>query len=59
MTNKMMNLQTLLEKTPNAEFLREIIGFSAKRLMELEIEAKTGAGHGERSIRYALKSSPA
>ena len=59
MTNKMMNLRALPAKTPNAEFLREMIGLSAKRLMELEIEAKTGAGHGERSIRYALKSSPA
>src|SRR6202790_3957136 len=29
--------------------LRELIGFAAQRLMELESEALCGAGHGERS----------
>jgi len=29
--------------------LREMIGFAAQRLMELEIEAKTGAAPGERN----------
>jgi transposase-like protein len=29
--------------------LREMIGFAAQRLMELETEALCGAGHGERS----------
>jgi len=28
--------------------LREIIGFTAQRLMELEMEGLTGAAHGER-----------
>jgi putative transposase len=48
MTDDMMTLQTLLAKTPDADILREMIGFAAQRLMELEVEAKTGAGHGER-----------
>jgi transposase-like protein len=29
--------------------LREMIGFAAQRLMELETETLCGAGHGERS----------
>ena len=44
-----MALQSLLEKTPDAEFLRRMIGFAAQRLMELDIESRTGAAPGERS----------
>ena len=49
MTDEMMSLRTLLEKSPDADLLREMIGFAAQRLMELEVEGQTGAGHGERS----------
>jgi len=38
-----------LEKGSDATFLREMIGFAAQRLMELESESLYGAGHGERS----------
>lgn len=34
MTNEMMSLQALLEKSSDADLLREMIGFAAYRLME-------------------------
>jgi len=50
MTDEKMTVQTLIEKSPDADFLREMIGFAAERLMELEVSGLTGAGHGERSV---------
>jgi len=49
MTDEMMSLRALLEKSSDAELLREMVEFAAQRLMELEVESLTGAGHGERS----------
>ena len=49
MTNDKVALQSLLEKSSDADLLREMIGFAAGRLMELEVEAMTGAGYGARS----------
>ncbi len=49
MTDEMMSLRTLLEKSSDADLLREMIGFTAHRLMELEVAGLTGAGHGEHS----------
>ena len=49
MTDDMMALRGLLEKSSDADLLREMIGFSAERLMALEVEGLTGAAHGERT----------
>jgi transposase-like protein len=49
MTDEMMTLKALLEKSADSDLLREMIGFTAKRLMELEVEGLTGAAPGERS----------
>ena len=49
MTDEMMALRAMLEKGADADVLREMIGFAAERLMELEVQGLTGAGHGERS----------
>jgi transposase-like protein len=49
MTDDMMTLRALMEKSPDASFLREMIGYGAQRLMELEVGGLTGAAHGEKS----------
>ena len=49
MTDEMMALRSMLEKGADADVLRDMIGFAAQRLMEMEVQGLTGAGHGERS----------
>ena len=48
MTDTMMSLQALVEKSADADLLREMVGFAAQRLMELEVEGLARAAHGER-----------
>ena len=49
MTDDKIALRVLLEKGSDATFLREMIGFAAERLMQLETEAVCGAAPGERN----------
>ena len=57
MTDDTMALRTLLEKSPDADFLREMIGFAAERLMELEVAGLTGASSGSTSA-MAIATGP-
>ena len=55
MTDESMDLHALLEKAPDADFLREMIGFAAQRLMELEVGGLTGAALGEKSAERLVQ----
>lgn len=57
MTDDMMNLRSLVEKSADADLLREMIGFAAEKLMMLEVGTKTGAGYGEKNgFRHAQRN---
>ena len=49
MTDAKMALLELVEQEADADLVREMLAFAAARMMELEIEAKTGAPAGTRS----------
>ena len=48
MSEEVMNLRALGEKTPDCALLRERIGLAAERRMELEVGTATDAAYGER-----------
>jgi transposase-like protein len=49
MTDAKMALLELVEQEADADLVREMLAFAAERMMEMEIEAKTGAAAGTRS----------
>lgn len=49
MTDAKMALLELVEQEANADLVREMLAFAAERMMDLEIEAKTGVPAGTRS----------
>ena len=55
MTDDRIALHDLIGKAADGDFLREMIGFAAQRLMDLEVEALTGAEYGARSDNRVTK----
>ena len=48
MTDEKMALLELIEKSADTDLIREMLGFAAERMMDLEVHACTGAAHGVR-----------
>ena len=48
MTKETMALIELIEKGADSDLVREMLAFAADRMMEAEVEARTGAAHGAR-----------
>jgi putative transposase len=49
MTTATMALTELAEKGADVDVLRQMVQFMAQRLMELDVEARCGAGYDEKS----------
>src|SRR5215204_2965570 len=49
MTDARMALLELIEKRADTDLVREMLAFAAERLMDLDVEAKTGVPAGQRS----------
>src|SRR3954453_13250550 len=49
MTDDRMALLELIEKRADTDLVREMLAFAAERLMDLEVEARTGVPAGARS----------
>jgi transposase-like protein len=49
MTEERMALIELVEKQADGDLVREMLAFAAERIMEAEVEARTGAAKGART----------
>jgi hypothetical protein len=52
-------IDAISRRRPDADLLREMIGFAAQRLMEMEVEGLTGAGYGEKNPERLAPSATA
>ena len=52
MTNATIALTELAEKGADIDVLRQMVQFMAQRLMELDVEARCGAGYDEKSPEH-------
>ena len=48
MTDERMALLELIEKRADSDLVREMLAFAADRIIELEVELRTGAAKGSR-----------
>ncbi len=49
MTNERMALLELIEQRADGDLVREMLAYAAERIMEMEVELKTGVAKGSRS----------
>ena len=49
MTDDRMTLMELVEKSADDDLVRDMLAYAAERLMEMEVEAATGAPRGART----------
>ena len=49
MTDERMALIELIEKRADSDLVREMLAFAADRIMEVEVELRSGAAKGARS----------
>ena len=56
MTTPTMALAELAEKGADVDVLRQMVQFMAQRLMELDVEARCGAGYDEKAPAARLNS---
>jgi hypothetical protein len=58
MTDERMALIDLIENDADIDLVREMLCFAAGRVMEAEVEARTGARHGLRDPAQRLPILP-
>jgi putative transposase len=56
MTAPIMTLADLAEKGPDVDVLRQKVQLMAQRLMDIDVEARCGAGHDEKAPGARLNS---